>query len=240
MQLVADPGVFPPTPPSNLDDASAIVAHEWAAFGQVEEMKNHWDRPGWTAGTRAYYWMLTFPDAPALINHARHCQSALRHLDLDDIKEDGLHLTLGRIGRVGEIALEQLDVLAAAVSIRAPEAFTLHAIPLTASRGAVRYSVAPWTPILRLHAVLAAVGTSLGLSLRQPTSVLRPHLGISYCNRRLSARTVRDAVRPLRDLAAAEVPVHQVRLVELRREGHSYQWKTIHALALRWTEASVG
>ncbi|SEC15730.1 2'-5' RNA ligase family protein [Streptomyces sp. 2314.4] len=233
MQLVADPGVFPPAPPSDLDHASVIAAHDWAAFDQVEEMNNHWDRPGWAGNTRAYYWMLTFPGATALIDHARQCQSALSHLSLDSIDEDGLHVTLGRIGRVGEITERQLDVLAATASARVAEAFTLHAIPLTASRGAVRYSVAPWTPVLRLHASLAAVGTSLGLPMRQPTSILRPHLGIAYCNRPLSARAVRDAIRPLRDLDAAAASVQQVQLVELRREGHNYRWDVVHTLALR-------
>lgn len=233
MQLVADPGVFPPAPPSDPDDASVIVAHDWAAFDQVEEMTNHWDRPGWSSNTRAYYWMLTFPDAPALIDQARLCQSALSHLSLDEVDEDGLHVTLGRIGRTDEISEAQLEALIAAASNNALEAFALHAVPLTASRGAVRYSVVPWTPILHLHAALATAGAESGLPPRKPTSILRPHLGIAYCNRPIPAQRVREAVRPLRDLDAVEVPVQQVQLVELRREGRTYSWDVVHPLALR-------
>ncbi|MFF3337826.1 2'-5' RNA ligase family protein [Streptomyces flavidovirens] len=233
MQLTADPGVFPPTPPPSVNDASVIAGHDWAAFDTVEEMNNHWDRPGWTATTRAYYWMLTFPDAPALIDQARYCQSTLRHLGFDNIDDDGLHLTLGRIGRVEEVAAEQMDTLIAAVSERRLEAFTLQAIPLTASRGAIRYSIAPWTPVIQLHTALAAAGVESGLPPRKPTSILRPHLGIAYCNRPMPASVVRDVVRPLRELDAVEVPVQQVQLVELRRENRAYRWNVIHVLALR-------
>ncbi|MFB7630443.1 2'-5' RNA ligase family protein [Streptomyces sp. NPDC056149] len=233
MQLLADPGVFPCEPPSDPNDASAIATHDWAAFSQVEEMTNHWDRPGWTDDTRAYYWMLTFPSATPLIDHARRCQDALRHLNLDDIDDDGLHLTLGRIGNVQEVSEEQLDILAGIASASLPAEFALNAIPLTASRGAVRYSVAPWTPVLQLHEALAAAGASVGLPMKQPTSILRPHLGIAYCNRPLPAPTVRDAIRPLRDLPATQVSVRQVHLVELRREERRYRWEIVHTLELR-------
>ncbi|MEN8649093.1 2'-5' RNA ligase family protein [Streptomyces sp. 21So2-11] len=233
MQLTADPGAFPPTPPPDTSDASAIANHEWAAFGNVEEMANHWDRPGWTPSTRAYYWMLTFPDAFPLIDHARHCQKALRHLGFDDINEEGLHLTLGRIGHVGEIGSGQLDRLVAAAHKARPKAFTMRAVPLTASRGAIRYSVAPWPPVIQLHATLAAAGVESGLPPRKPTSILRPHLGLAYCNRPMPADIVRDAVRPLRSLDGVDVPVQRVQLVELRREGRAYRWHVIHSLELR-------
>lgn len=233
MQLTADPRVFPPSPPRDINDASIIAEHDWAAFGAVEEMTNHWDRPGWTATTRAYYWMLTFPEVPALTEHARRCQSALRDLGFDEIAEDGLHLTLGRIGHVGEVTTGQLGTLIAAVSDGGPEAFNIQAVPLTASRGAIRYSIAPWTPVVHLHAALAAAGTASGLPSRKPPSILRPHLGIAYCNRPMPARAVRDAVRPLRTLASVDVPVRRVQLVALRREGRAYRWDVIHELELR-------
>ncbi|MGK5496727.1 2'-5' RNA ligase family protein [Streptomyces sp. URMC 125] len=210
-----------------------IAAHDWAAFGTVREMADHWDRPGWNAATRAYYWMLTFPDAPSLIDRSRQCQNALRHLGFDDVDEDGLHLTLGRIGPVGEVRAGRLDSLVAAARERHLGAFTLRAVPLTASRGAIRYSVAPWTPVVELHAALSATGADTGLPLRRPTSALRPHISIAYCNRRVSADTVRDALRPLRGTEAVEVPVGRVDLVELRREGRAYRWEVIHELALR-------
>ncbi|MET7713778.1 2'-5' RNA ligase family protein [Streptomyces sp. NPDC005407] len=233
MQLLADPTAFPPDPPSDPDDAPAIVAHDWEAFNAVEEMNNHWNRPGWANNTRAYYWMLTFPGARALIDQTRQCQGALSHLRLDNVDDDGLHVTLGRIARVGEASHEQLKGLAATAAKSMPDAFTFHAIPLTASRGAIRYSIAPWTTILTVHATLTAAGANSGLPMSKPTSILRPHLGIAYCNRSMPARIVRDAVQPLRDLEPVEVPVRHVQLVELRRENHAYRWNVVHSLALR-------
>lgn len=233
MRLTADPGAFPPTPPPSTTDATLIAEHDWAAFDAVEEMKDHWDRPGWTSSTRAYYWMLTFPNATPLIDHAGQCQKELRHLAFDDIDADGLHLTLGRIGRVDEIDSGHLDRLVAEVHVRRPERFSLRAVPLTASRGAIRYSVAPWAPVIQLHEDLSAAGAASGIPPRKPTSALRPHLGIAYCNRAISADIVRDAVRPLRELDAVDVPVQRVRLVELRREGRAYRWQVIHSLELR-------
>ncbi|MER6548652.1 2'-5' RNA ligase family protein [Streptomyces sp. NPDC001250] len=210
-----------------------IAEHDWAAFDAVEEMKDHWDRPGWTSSTRAYYWMLTFPDATPLIDHAGRCQKELRHLAFDDIDADGLHLTLGRIGRVDEIDSRHLDRLVAEAHERRPEDFTLRAVPMTASRGAIRYSVAPWTPVIQLHAALSVAGSESGIPARKPTSVLRPHLGIAYCNRPISAETVRDAIRPLREREAVDVPVRRVQLVELRREDRAYRWQVIQSLELR-------
>ncbi|GAA3834480.1 hypothetical protein GCM10022403_079130 [Streptomyces coacervatus] len=233
MQLTADPGAFPPSPPPSTTDATLIAEHDWAAFDAVEEMKDHWERPGWTSSTRAYYWMLTFPDATPLINHAGQCQKELRHLAFDDIEPDGLHLTLGRIGRIDEIDFGYLDRLAAKAHERRPERFTLRAVPLTASRGAIRYSVAPWAPVIQLHAALSVAGAESGIPPRKPTSVLRPHLGIAYCNRPMSAEIVRDAIRPLRKLDAVDAPVRRVRLVELRREDRAYRWQVIHSVELR-------
>jgi hypothetical protein len=89
MTLVIDPRAFPAAPPADPTDPRVISAHDWDAFARVDAMVNHWDRPGWTDTTRAYYWMLTFPDAQALISQARHCQQELRHLGFDEIDEDG-------------------------------------------------------------------------------------------------------------------------------------------------------
>ncbi|WP_327356349.1 2'-5' RNA ligase family protein [Streptomyces sp. NBC_01304] len=196
-------------------------------------MTNHWDRPGWTSSTRAYYWMLTFPDADLLIDQARHCQKELRPLGFDDVDEDALHLTLGRIGTVEQVAPGQLHRLIAAAHAARPEAFNLRAVPLTASRGAIRYSVAPWISTIDLHAALSRAGSVVGLSPKKPTSALRPHIGIAYSNRRMPAHLVRDAVLPLRALDSVTVPVRRVQLVELRREGHTYRWDVIHELELR-------
>ncbi|MEV6723571.1 2'-5' RNA ligase family protein [Streptomyces xanthochromogenes] len=232
MQLTTDPGVFPPSPPPSTTDPTVIAAHDWAAFAAVQKMTNHWDRPGWTEHTRAYYWMLTLPEDAPLVGHMQQCQHALASLRFDDIAADGLHLTLGRIGLVEDVTAGHLDRLAAAAQGRAPERFTLRAIPLAASRGAIRYSVAPWTPLINLHQMLGAVGAESGLPFRKPSALLRPHIGLAYANRPLPADQVRAALRPLRDLDTVGVPFQQLHLVELRREGRAYRWRTVHSVNL--------
>ncbi|WP_395575381.1 hypothetical protein [Streptomyces sp. BK79] len=109
-------------------------------------MVDHWDRPGWTAQARAYYWMLTFPDSPALVGLARRCRQQLAPLGLDPVPDDGLHITLTRAGSAGTPPLSRLDdVIGAAVPLL-PTAFRLRAVPLAGSRGAVRLTVAPPGP----------------------------------------------------------------------------------------------
>lgn len=231
--LAIDARAFPPALPPDPNDPCVVSAHDWDAFAAVDEMVNHWDRPGWTSATRAYYWMLTFRDAIPLISQARHCQRELRHLDFDEIDEDGFHLTLGRIGLVNDVSSQQLERLIANVLKRGIERFTLQAIPLTASRGAIRYTIAPWHPVLQLHAALAAAGIESGLPMDKPTTSLRPHVGLAYCNQTMPAREVRAAILPLRGLDAVEMDVHQAQLVELRREHRAYRWQVVHTLPLR-------
>lgn len=232
MLLTADPAAFPPTPPPSFDDPQTIARHDWAAFDAVKKMKNHWDRPGWSATTRAYYWMLTFAGATPLIDQIRYCQAQLKHLDFDPIDKDGLHLTLGRICLAHEASTAQLERLVEAAADHRVRAFSIQALPLTASHGAIRYSIAPWTPLITLHTALSSASTRSALPLRKPTNTLRPHIGIAYCDRTMDTASVRGAIRPLRSLPPVNIPVEQVELVELRREKRSYRWDTVHRLPL--------
>ncbi len=232
MPPVTDLHAFPSSIPPDLDDPAVIAAHDWAAFAEVESMINHWKRPGWTATTRAYYWMLTFKHATALIDQARHCQEAVRNLRFDAIAEGGLHLTLGRVGLTTEVPADVLDRVVESAGARRLSAFRAHVLPLTASRGAIRYSVAPWTPLFDLHASLSEACAQAGVALGKPTLSLRPHIGIAYCNRAMDAHPVRDAILPLRRLPPVRVEIDRVEMVELRREEAAYRWGTVHQLPL--------
>jgi len=44
-----------------------------------------------------------------------------------------------------------------------PEAFSLRAVPLAGSRGAVRLTLSPWEPLVHLHAALVTAGAAVGL-----------------------------------------------------------------------------
>ncbi|MFG2963060.1 2'-5' RNA ligase family protein [Streptomyces sp. NPDC048288] len=222
--LSADPAAFPAEPPADTHDPAVTAAHDWAAFSALDEMIDHWARPGWSDGSRAYYWMLAFPDDRRLATLAGHCQEELAPLGLDPVPTDGLHITLARVGRSDAVAPGQLDSLARDVEALLPPAFSIRAMPLAGSRGAVRLSLGPWEPLLRLHHALAEAGSSAGLAPKKPTSAFRPHLSLAYNNRRRPATPVVEAVSALRALPAVELSVSTVQLVELRREGRTYRW----------------
>jgi 2'-5' RNA ligase len=230
--LSADPAAFPARPPADVSEPAVVAACDQAAFDAVETMVDHWDRPGWTAQTRAYYWMLTFPDSPTLADLARRCQQHLAPLGLDPVPDDGLHITLTRVGSAEALPLGRLDdVISAAVPLL-PEDFRLCAVPLAGSRGAVRLTVAPWGPVLTLHAGLSESMTALGLNPSKPTALFRPHLSLAYNNRSRPAAPVIEAVTALRDLPSVDLHVQDVQLVELRREDRAYRWDVVKSVPL--------
>ncbi|GAQ57464.1 2'-5' RNA ligase family protein [Streptomyces acidiscabies] len=223
--LSTDPAAFPAEPPADPLDPAAIAAHDWAAFSTLDELTDHWSRPGWTDGSRAYYWMLTFPDDRRLAALAGHCQEELAPLGLDPVPLDGLHITLARVGPPGDVTSGQLNNLARDTESLLPTAFSVRAMPLAGSRGAVRLSLGPWEPLLRLHQALVEAGRGIGLASEKPTSAFRPHLSLAYNNRRRPAAPVVKTVSRLRVLPAVELSVPAVQLVELRREGRTYRWE---------------
>ncbi|MGW0883244.1 2'-5' RNA ligase family protein [Streptomyces sp. NPDC002671] len=235
-ELAVDTRAFPCVPPADLDDAHVIVEHDWQAFQAVERMKNHWDRTGWSEQQRAYYWMLTFVDTPDLLRRAEHCQGALEHLNLDPVPADGLHVTLLRIGAAELVSQSQLQHLVALAEHLSVTEFRILAHPLAGSRGAVRFSLSPWRPLVGLHAALSALGEQAGVPGGKPTSTFRPHLGVAYNNAERAAAPVIDVVSQLRSLAPVVLDVSSLDLVELRRHGRSYRWETIRTLPLRPTE----
>ncbi|MFJ4552041.1 2'-5' RNA ligase family protein [Streptomyces sp. NPDC088817] len=222
--LSADPAAFPAEPPADTHDPAVTAAHDWAAFSALDEMTDHWARPGWSDGSRAYYWMLAFPRHQQLAALAGHCQEELDPLGLDPVPTDALHITLARVGSPDAVTPCQLDNLARDAEALLPSAFAVRAMPLAGSRGAVRLSLGPWEPLLWLHHALAKAGSGAGLAPKKPTSAFRPHLSLAYNNRRRPAAPVIEAVSGLRALPAVELSVSTVQLVELRREGRTYRW----------------
>ncbi|MFJ3639270.1 2'-5' RNA ligase family protein [Streptomyces sp. NPDC090108] len=159
-------------------------------------------------------------------------QAAISHLPYDPIPDDGIHLTLGRIGDTETTSLRAVHELLGAIRAGMSTAFDLTAIPITASRGAVRYSIAPWTPLLALHAHLAQATAGAGLGLMKPTSHLRPHVGVAYSSRRCPAADVRTVLAPLRKLPPSTLHVTKVDLVMMRREADAYRWDTVEEAPL--------
>lgn len=232
VRLVPHPASFPADPPPDPDSAWAVAAHDWNAFDQVTTMVDHWDRPSWRPGMRAVYWLLTF-SSPHLADQARQCQEAIGHLGFDAIGMRSLHVTLGRVAPADVLSRSQLNGLAAVVRRQhLPHGFALSAIPMTASRGAVRYSVAPWTPVITLHSQLARASSAVGLPRMSSSAHLRPHLGIAYCNRSLPASEVRAAIEPLRLLPPVPLFVDRVQMVEMWRVEGAYDWQVVEEISL--------
>lgn len=234
--LSPDPAAFPVEPPGDLTDHKGIAAHDQSAFDALDEMVDHWSRPSWSDGARAYYWMLAFRDVPELKALAQHCQEALSPLQLDPVPTEWLHVTLVRVGAPGSVDTAQLRGLAGQAQALVPETFTMRATPLAGSRGAVRLTLTPWEPLVRLHAALVAANASVGLPAKKPTALFRPHLSLAYNNRPRPARPVIETVAGLRSLPSMELSVADVQLVELRRRGAEYRWDVLESLPLTPSE----
>ncbi|MGW3955353.1 2'-5' RNA ligase family protein [Streptomyces sp. NPDC004752] len=230
------PGAFPHRPPPDLDIPALLVDHDWQAFRAVERMTNHWARPGWHEGVRAYYWMLTFPNADELMSSARHCQEVLAHLGMDCVPEDGLHVTLTRIGSTDLVSGDEVQFLADLAEQMALPAFEVAAHPMAGSRGAVRFTLAPWSPLIRLHAALSEAGRRASVPGGKPTAAFRPHLGVQYSNRECPAAPVIESVARLRALEPVPLDIDSVELVELWRTSApspAYRWRVVRSVPLR-------
>ncbi|MGW6145853.1 2'-5' RNA ligase family protein [Streptomyces sp. NPDC055140] len=234
-ELDVFPGAFPHRPPPDLDSPGLLVDHDWRAFNAVERMANHWARPSWPEGFRAYYWMLTFPAARDLISRARHCQDVLAHLGMDSVPEDGLHVTLTRIGSTDLVSNNQLHLLADLAEQLPLTAFQVTAHPMAGSRGAVRFTLAPWSPLVRLHAALSEIGRRAAVPGGKPTAAFRPHLGVQYSNRERPAAPVVGSVARLRTLEPVSLEINSMELVELWRTTvplPAYRWRVVRSVPL--------
>ncbi|MFE2726322.1 2'-5' RNA ligase family protein [Kitasatospora sp. NPDC059327] len=231
--LLTDSRAFPAEPPADLDSPEAITAHDQSVFDATETMKNHWDRAGWSSERRALYWFLTFPDDSALIGAARACQDGLDGLGLDLVPADGLHVTLARIGESADTSPELLAELVRRVGQHGLKRFEIAAHPLAGSQGAVRFTLAPWRPLVELHAALAVCGREAGLPGGRRTSSFRPHLSIAYNPSVRPAQPVIDQVSRLREIPPVPLEITGVDLVELRRETREYRWEVLHRLELQ-------
>ncbi|WP_369024014.1 2'-5' RNA ligase family protein [Nocardia cyriacigeorgica] len=224
---------FPAAMPSSTADRAVIHANDWAAFSGLERLQNHWELKAWPTGHRAYYWYLTFDDA-RLAALARKCQDFLSDDGLDPVPHDGLHITLLGIGDAAEVSGHRLNELVAAAEEQlagfAP--FELVVGPLAGSRSAVRFSVAPWDPLLELHRLLFDCTARFRPDLQPGPTHFRPHLGIGYLNAPRPAKDLVETVAALHALPPVQVDVDTVELVELRREGRAYRWDTRAAISL--------
>jgi len=212
------------------------VERDWQEFQRLDYMGNHWERPGWAPGRRAYYWYITLGDTPPLNAMAAECQSTLNLPYLDPVPLDRLHLTVQRLAFEDEIATSQVDATArrARQLLSGVESFELNIGPLAGSRGAVRFSVSPWAPIENLRRALReAISSSTDIRPSRSESDFRPHVGIAYCNARVQAPELIQRVSQLRHLPTIQTRVSEVSLVRLSRTDRGYCWEPLATLPLR-------
>lgn len=228
---------FPATPPASLTDTDVIHAHDWASFQAVEAMAEHWDRPGWWTGRASYHWMVLTSPSGDVLDLVRKAQAGLADQPgLDMVASDALHLTISRIGWENDVSPGQLLRLADAGQARCADLrpFELEVGPLAGSRGAIRFSVAPWNGLLRLHDRLrAATIDVLGEAVvPAPRSAFRPHLGVAYSGRPQPAGPLVQAVQALRPLPPAQHVVASAELVRLERAERAYLVQPVHTVQL--------
>ncbi|MFE9786523.1 2'-5' RNA ligase family protein [Nocardia salmonicida] len=228
-------GPFPRRLPDSTSDPEAIARNDWSAFSEIDVLRDHWTVKQWAPGRMGYYWYLTFDDAD-LIERAAECQQALAIGGVDPVPLDALHITMMGIGSTDDVAEGQIDGLisVAREHLSDVKPFDLAVGPLSGSRSAIRFSVAPWDPLLELHQLLSTCTEEVLRSVASPSSParFRPHLGIAYNNIDRSAVEVIDAVAELRGVERVTVRVNQVEMVVLRREDSTYRWDTRAVLAL--------
>ncbi len=225
---------FPSGLPDDLDDVDVIRAHDWKAFSSLDRMQNHWARPQWPSGRRAYYWMLPF-DGTELVQLAKQCQARLDAPGFDLVPLDALHMTVGRIGFADEATHEVVDRAANAARRRCLRLspFSVEIGPLAGSRGALRFSVSPWSSLFPMHQALAdAVRDAVGERAHMDTRYFRPHLSIAYANTDVALPQLFPVINELRELPPVTATVSEVALVELRREDTVYRFDKLLGIPL--------
>ncbi|MFB9433349.1 2'-5' RNA ligase family protein [Streptoalloteichus tenebrarius] len=190
-------------------------------------MLRHWDRPH----QRSYHWFLDLSQHQPVIELSQRCQRLLPQAGLDLIPPEGLHLTLCRLGYVDDTPLPRLHTAVRAVRDRCRSIgpFRLTAIPLAGSPGAIRLSVAPWSPLAALHTVTLAASENTNTD---SLAVFRPHVGIAYSHRVQPADPYIEAARHARSLSPVVIEVQELHLVELYRVDHQYRWRVLERLPL--------
>ena len=220
---------FPVDPPTDLSDPVAIAEHDQRAFHALDELLCHWDRPH----RPSYHWLVPVGDDVSAIDLATRCQRKLPAEGLDPIPGPWIHLTVRRAGYQDELSAAELDRHVAAVESKARRMsrFDLQLIPLAGSPGAVRLSVAPWTPLMDLHQAVQA--NQSGAASPSAADVFRPHVGVAYSAARQAPGPIQHAVRvAAEELAPVEIEVNRLSLVRMWRADGWYEWSEVKSVPL--------
>jgi len=216
---------------ADIPGTSAEAAAE--PFRNIAMLRNHWSRP---ASPRAYYWYLTFADAPELHALTAQCQQAIAFPYYDPVPPESLHLTLDRIAFEDGITPAGLDATAAAAqrACQAIPPFTITVGPLGGTRGAVGFTAAPPRPVRDLRDALRAATLSACPAAPVTPHETAPHVTIAYSNSDgvAAAEAITAAEQLNATTARAKTAVREATLVLLERRPRSYAWQTIARIPL--------
>lgn len=217
---------------TDMDGASTnddeVIARDWRIFSSLTHFTNHWERPGWEAGRRAYFWYLTFAESATLRSLAAKCQSELSMDTLDHVPLTDLHMTIDRIGPEEEFTVSQISAIGRAAR-RACQDFPkveLSIGPLSGSAGAIRFSVTPQQSIFELRELLRTAVVDCVPGRTFEAAEFRPHVGIAYSNSNMLAAPVIRRVESLREIPRVPLCVSEASLVLLERRNRAWTWTT--------------
>jgi 2'-5' RNA ligase len=216
---------------TSIDEVSTnneIIAQDWHIFESLTCLTNHWDRPGWPAGRRAYFWYLTFSESAPLRSMAARCQDVLAAKTLDPIPLADLHMTIDPIGPEEEFTSSQISAIGrtARQACQSFPKIDLSIGPLAGSDGAIRFSATPQQPIFELRKLLRSAVTDCVPSTMFTTKEFRPHVGIAYSNSNMPAAPIIRMVKSLRNIPTVPLRVSEASLVLLERRERAWAWTT--------------
>jgi 2'-5' RNA ligase len=186
----------------------------------VTRMRTHWStRPQWAGGAR-YAWHLTFEDCVDLHRTAATVQAALRSAShLDTVPIERLHLTLADVGATADVSLVRVRRHAEDVFVRsgtvAARALVLQRVTVAAEGVMLEAPAHPWLDVL----AQLLTGTTSG-------GHVWPHVSLAYSHADGDPEAVLELVRKV-VTAAPTVTRPRLTLMELRREGRSYECEVI-------------
>jgi 2'-5' RNA ligase len=143
-----------------------------------------------------------------------------------------------KVGFTDEVDSAQLQAVADTTAQRCTDlaSFVLHIGWLAASEGAIRFTVLPVEPVIRVRQAVLETLTDIGIPTTDQaakSTTFWPHVSIAYCNASTPAGLIVERMAPLRALAPAKVHIRKLDLVELRRNNRVYRWETLKQAELK-------
>ncbi|MFT3875837.1 MAG: hypothetical protein QM708_05365 [Propioniciclava sp.] len=199
--------------------------------GEFERTTTHWWwRPGWGPETRYLTFHLTFTEEPALAATAERYSGVLNSLaNLDPVPVPWLHLTMTGVGHAAEVSDEIVDALCervladAARRIDGQPPIVFDTLYFGRDGLSLTGQAPDWLILLRQRQE-QAVEDLLGGPRAWHRA--RPHVTLAYYDGEVDESALLDGVKAA-GLDGVVLTRPTLSLLELRRDGHLYRWRTV-------------